>query len=101
MLTLGGGHGMNNLLGKDDNVTCLPSWYKACLERVNEVEQEGFELLDKKLRYRFVEGVAWANGSELMNSFGFVHFQNEADEGVIELVRDHLGLEDVFYVGND
>ena len=49
---------MNNLLGKDNNVAFLPSWYEACLERVNEVEQEGLEPLDKKLRYPFVKGVA-------------------------------------------
>jgi len=92
---------MNDFLGENDIIASVPSGYKACLERMDEVGQEGFELLDKKLRNRFVEGVAKANGSELMNGFRFIHFWNEANEGVIEIFQDRLGSEDIFYKGND
>lgn len=87
---------MNDFLGENDIVASVSSGYKACLEREDEVGQEGFESLDKKFCNCFVEGVAKANGSELMNDFRFIRFWNEVDEGVVEIFWDQLGSKDIF-----
>ena len=53
----------------------------AALVWMDEVGEEWFESPDEKFCYRFVQGVAQPNWSELVNRFWFDHFGDEADGG--------------------
>lgn len=60
---------MDDFLGNNDVVTGFPSWNKACLEGVDEVTKVGFKMANKNFSDGFVEGVAKANWTELVDSF--------------------------------
>lgn len=62
---------------------------EASLEGVDEIVQHWSEAINKEFCNKFVNGVAKANRSELINGFRVFGLRDETDEGFVE-VRRHL-----------
>ena len=72
---------MENFLGNDDVVTSFSIRNEASLEGVDQAIEMGLQSIDKNFYNSFVEGIAKTNRLELVDSFRFCNFWNEANGG--------------------
>ena len=68
-------------LGNDDVVTSFSIRNEASLEGVDQAIEMGLQSIDKNFYNSFVEGIAKTNRLELVDSFKFYNFWNEANGG--------------------
>lgn len=72
---------MENFLGNDDVVTSFSIRNEASLEGVDQAIEMGLQSTNKNFYNSFVEGIAKTNRLELVDSFRFCNFWNEANGG--------------------
>ena len=72
---------MENFLGNDDVVTSFSIRNEASLEGVDQAIEMGLQSTEKNFYNSFVEGIAKTNRLELVDSFKFCNFWNEANGG--------------------
>ena len=72
---------MENFLGNDDVVTSFSIRNEASLEGVDQAIEMGLQSTNKNFYNSFVEGIAKTNRLELVDSFKFCNFWNEANGG--------------------
>ena len=72
---------MENFLGNDDVVTSFSIRNEASLEGMDQAIEMGLQSTNKNFYNSFVEGIAKTNRLELVDSFRFCNFWNEANGG--------------------